>query len=89
MRPLFWIASLALTAASFALARAAQPQTAGSQLFHLAFAILLVGIAWRMFERLLHAMYPTQREHTRAGLFTCAALLLTLILHAALVWLGR
>jgi threonine/homoserine/homoserine lactone efflux protein len=88
MRRVWWILVLLLLASSFALGRFANPSTVGSQFFSLAVAVLLLGVAWRMFERLLHAMYPTREEHTRAGQWTALGLLALVAGHALLVALG-
>lgn len=88
MRRVWWLIVLVLMVGSYALARVAPPNTAGGQFFNLALAVLLLGVAWRMFERLLHAMYPTREEHTKAGQWTALGLVAVLAAQGLLVLLG-
>lgn len=82
------LVSIALVAASIALASLASPSTLGSASPGLVVAVALLALCWRIFERVLWLRFPTASEHTVAWRFGALALLPLVALHAVLVALG-
>jgi hypothetical protein len=85
----WWVLAIAALAGSWTLAWAAQPGTLATGLWPACVSGMFLGLGWRMFERLLHAMYPTRVEHTRAGRTTAVGLCGAVIVQGLLFALGR
>lgn len=85
---MWWLGVLIVCVASWALSRAAVPDTFGAVFFVFMLCVVTMGVCWRVIEKLLHVRFPTKVEHTVAARNTAMTVLIMPGIQAVLVVAG-
>ncbi|MBC7771249.1 MAG: hypothetical protein H7210_02020 [Pyrinomonadaceae bacterium] len=86
---MWWLLIAFPTGASYGLSQLAHPDTLGAVMPLVLGAVVMLGVCWRVLERLLWLRYRTKKEHTVAARGTCIVVCGLLMVQAVFVMIGE